>query len=318
MSPPEVSVVIPTKDRWQLLSTSALRCALSQEGVELEIIVVDDGSCDDTPKRVDAVADPRVRLLRHESSRGVAAARNAGIAAARGEWVALFDDDDLWAPTKLQMQLQAARSDGADFVYCGALVLDERRRVIELSEAPGADGLESALLKHYVIPAGASNVLARTDLLRRVGGFDESIGYVADWDMWLRLARGGTAASRQDFLVAYVRHPGRMLLGYGEVLRELEHVLRKHADTGLAIDPSRLVAWVAYQQRQAGHRFASAQMFARSAVAFRRPRHVMRAGAALLDGPVSASVHRLVRGSDRHAPRLAEPEWLTALRVPTS
>ncbi len=313
MSAPHVSVVIPTRDRWPLLSESALRSALAQQGVDFEVIVVDDGSRDDTPDRVSGLGDSRVRLVRHESSLGVAAARNAGIAEARGTWIALLDDDDLWAPTKLARQLEAARASGADFVYCGALVLDERRRVIELSPAPAADGLHAELLRHYVIPAGASNVTATAALLQQVGGFDQRLSYLADWDMWLRLAAGGRAASLADFLVAYVRHPGRMLVAFDDVLRELDHVLAKHADEGLRIDPSRLVAWVAYQHRQAGRRAVAAAMFARSAVRFRRPRHAMRAGAALLDGPVAAAVRRLVRGPSEIVPP-PEPAWLAGVR----
>jgi len=313
VSSPQVSVVIPTRDRWPLLSESALRSVLAQRGVDLEVIVVDDGSRDETPDRVSALGDSRVRLVRHESPQGVAAARNAGIAGARGTWVALLDDDDLWAPTKVVRQLEAARADGADFVYCGALVLDERRRVVELSPAPAAEGLHAELLRHYVIPAGASNVMATAALLQQVGGFDRRLSYLADWDMWLRLAAGGRAAALDDFLVAYVRHRGRMLVAFDDVLRELDHVLAKHAAEGLSIDRSRLVAWVAYQHRQAGRRVAAAAMFARSAVQFRRPRHALRAGAALLDGPVAAAVRRLVRGPSETAPP-AEPSWLAEIR----
>ena len=81
---PDVSVVIPTRSRWHLLSGAALPSALEQEDVELEVIVVDDGSEDETPARLRELADPRLVVIRHETSRGVAVARNAGISAARG------------------------------------------------------------------------------------------------------------------------------------------------------------------------------------------------------------------------------------------
>src|SRR5919109_858912 len=100
---PDVTVVIPTKDRWDLLSTAALPSALGQEDVDLEVVVVDDGSTDETPDHVVGLRDPRLRIVRHDRSLGVAQARNAGIRAANSDWIAFLDDDDVWAPRKLRL-----------------------------------------------------------------------------------------------------------------------------------------------------------------------------------------------------------------------
>ena len=105
---PEVSVVIPTRDRSRLLGLT-LHSVLWQRGVVVVVVVVDDGSTDDTAQTVAGLADPRVRLVRHDTAQGVSAARNRGITEAHGRWVAFLDDDDLWAPDKLACQLQAAR-----------------------------------------------------------------------------------------------------------------------------------------------------------------------------------------------------------------
>src|ERR687896_831399 len=118
---PDVTVVIPTRSRWDLLSTAALPSALAQEDVEIEVIVVDDGSSDTTPDALAELADPRVRVLRHQRARGVARARNAGIAAARGEWIAFLDDDDLWSPRKLRLQLERAADTKAHVLYTGVI-----------------------------------------------------------------------------------------------------------------------------------------------------------------------------------------------------
>src|SRR5216684_3578198 len=123
---PEVSVVIPTRNRWGLLSRSGLAAALMQKGVDLEIIVVDDGSTDETPGRLAALENPRVRVIRHDQRQGVARARNRGVAEAESEWVAFLDDDDLWSPDKLRRQLELANGSSAGFVYGAAIALDER------------------------------------------------------------------------------------------------------------------------------------------------------------------------------------------------
>ena len=126
--PPTVTVVIPTRDRVRLLTSHALPSALSQEGVVLEVIVVDDGSSDGTEESVAAIQDERLSLVRHEQPRGVSAARNTGIAAARGEWLAFLDDDDLWSPLKVSRQLETAAAVGARWVYAASLVVDEQTR----------------------------------------------------------------------------------------------------------------------------------------------------------------------------------------------
>jgi glycosyltransferase involved in cell wall biosynthesis len=156
---PEVTVVIPTLNRWQLLSRGALRSALEQEDVDVEVVVVDDGSTDETPVRLAELDDERVRVVRHEQPGGLAHARNAGIAAARCEWVAFLDDDDLWAPWKLRRQLDAAAREDATFVYSAALYVTGGQ--VELAPALEPEGLGQRLLAGEAIPAGGSNVMVK-------------------------------------------------------------------------------------------------------------------------------------------------------------
>ena len=107
-----VSVIIPTHDRCERLRL-ALRSALAQRGVDVEVIVVDDGSSDGTRAFVEGLKDPRVRLVHNEVAMGESGARNRGISEAGRAWVAFLDDDDLWAPDKLASQLDALQDDGA-------------------------------------------------------------------------------------------------------------------------------------------------------------------------------------------------------------
>src|SRR4051794_9011163 len=109
---PEVSVVIPTRDRRHLLETT-LAAALNQREVDYEVIVVDDGSGDGTATELAAIGDPRLRVLRNGASQGVSAARNRAIAEARAPWIAFLDDDDVWSPELLRRQLETVRGTDA-------------------------------------------------------------------------------------------------------------------------------------------------------------------------------------------------------------
>jgi len=124
-----VSVVVPTRNRSRLLAMT-LRSVLCQQNVELEVIVVDEGSTDDTAAMLSRLADSRVRVLRHETPYGLSTARNRGAGAAGGDWLAFIDDDDLWAPDKLAQQLRAAASTGRDWVYTGCVNISHDAQIV--------------------------------------------------------------------------------------------------------------------------------------------------------------------------------------------
>jgi len=144
---PAVSVVIPTRDRRDLLG-AALSSVLGQSGVDLEVLVVDDGSSDGTAEMVTGLRDGRVRLLRRERAGGVSAARNRGIAEATGGWIALLDDDDLWAPDKLARQLDAMEAVGRAWGYAGAVEIDADGGLLGGAPPPPPDALG---LDHFTI-----------------------------------------------------------------------------------------------------------------------------------------------------------------------
>jgi glycosyltransferase involved in cell wall biosynthesis len=316
---PEVTVVIPTRSRWDLLSTAALPSALGQDDVELEVVVVDDGSVDATAEGLAGVADPQLRVIRHERARGVAGARNAGIAAAHGEWVAFLDDDDLWSPRKLRLQLDAAYAAGAAFVYGGAAaVADDRSWLYSLKPAdPGV--LASTLLSRNVLWGGCSNVMARTDLLRRLGGFDERLFQLADWDLWIRLAHAGRAAACLEVVVGCIVHPRSMLLtSRDDVFEEFKYIEEKHRDateaSGIRFDRSLFTRWVALGHRRAGRRFRAARVYLTGAVANRDPGNVPRALAAVLgERPAAWARAAVGRNETENGPDV-EPAWLARYR----
>jgi glycosyltransferase involved in cell wall biosynthesis len=282
MSAPEVSVVIPTRNRWRLLSGRALPSALGQEDVELEVIVVDDGSTDGTPDRLRGLKDPRLRVIRNDRPGRVARARNAGLDAARGEWSAFLDDDDLWAPTKLRAQLDAVTATGADFAYSAVVTVDEAGAPMYVTPAPPAETLPREVVARSAIPAGPSNVLVRTTLARDVGGFDDRFVNLEDWDLWIRLAWAGRGVAVPETLVAYLEHPeGKSLTPPSEAFAELAELERKHRalclEHGAQIDRVGFAHYVAWLQLRRGRRAAAARVYLRSALANRRPHDVLTA-----------------------------------------
>jgi glycosyltransferase involved in cell wall biosynthesis len=269
-APPEVTVVIPTQGRWRLLRRT-LAGALCQRGVELEVVIVDDASSDETAERLVDLDDRRIRSIRHDVRRHVAVARNAGIAAARGEWIAFLDDDDLWAPNKLRTQLSAAAAHKAIFAWCAGLVVDSRCSILETWPARDPDEILALLLRGNWMPAGASNVVARAGLVRDLGGFDEKLRHFADWDLWIRLAAAGRGAACPEALVAYVRHPQNMILtDPGRLAREFHALAAKHraAADRYGVRPDRVLPdqagvfrWLGASQARSGRRARAAAYY---------------------------------------------------------
>lgn len=266
-----MSVVIPTRDRWALLAVT-LTSVIVQEGIDIEIVVVDDGSASPMPSRGSPWEEPRLRTVRHEVPRGVAAARNAGIHVARGSWIAFLDDDDVWAPTKLRVQLAAAEARDATFTYSAAVLVNETSGTLDVRSAPEPDGLLEALRSCNVIPAGASNVMVRAATLKEVGGFDPRFSHLADWDLWIRLTRAGSAASCDEVHVGYRLHPGSMRSSVGGVERELRALDHKHHG-GRVTSRDRLwvYRWHAEGQVLARQRIAAARTLVLGGLRCRSP-----------------------------------------------
>ena len=309
--------MIPTRDRWALLAAHALPSALDQDGVELEVVVVDDGSADGTAAGLERREEPRLRVLRHDGPRGVAAARNTGISAARGDWIAFLDDDDLWSPRKLRIQLDTAEQRNADFVYAAGVLVDRELRVLGADIFPVESELAARLLQGNVIPGGCSNVLVRTRLVREVGGFDEGLTYTEDWDLWLRLALAGRGVSCADVLVAHVEHEGNALFRYQpDVVSEYERVLTKHAAAGalpVREGRRRVLEWLAHEYGRAGHGRRASRAYLRVAWELRSPWHLARA-IGTLPGLRHASAEIRGRRRVEDLDRPTRPDWLERYR----
>jgi glycosyltransferase involved in cell wall biosynthesis len=279
MPAPEVSVVIPTRNRWELLSRHALASALGQGDVQVEVIVVDDASDDGSDERLEAVNDPRVRTILREQQGGQAGALNEGIEAARGEWIAFLDDDDLWSPRKLRAQLDAT-GPRAQFVYGSMVAVDTLGKVLEALPTPPPAEVRQLLRRHNVLRC-PSSVMARTALVRKLGGLDESLNELTDWDFFIRLADAGRCAACEEIVVGYLVHPqNRRLREDSDVETEFRYLAAKHQH-GLPLERAGFARWVAMGHLRAGRKRAALGTYLRSAVRDRDPGNAVRAGAAL-------------------------------------
>lgn len=201
-SPERVSVVIPTRNRLRTLR-QALDSVFVQQGVIVDTIVVDEASTDGTLRELESLSR-NVTVVRHKAPRGLPAARNSGLKVVTNKWVAFLDDDDIWAPDKLRQQLDAMiELPGAQWSIVGHVGVTEdlEPRWEEKRPPPGGD-ISRLILTRNVVPGGGSGVLAATALMRKVGGFHETLRAAEDWDMWIRLAQLSPVASVDRPLVA--------------------------------------------------------------------------------------------------------------------
>ncbi len=258
----DVSVVIPTRNRGHLLATT-LRSVLRQRGVDVEVIVVDDASADQTAHVTREFDDARLQMLRHATPRGPNAARNTGARKARGEWLAFIDDDDLWAPDKLARQLGAAVDTGCDWAYAGSVNVNERLEVIHGVPPPTPAQAVAALSHYNAIPASASNVIVRRAAFVTAGGFNETLRVCEEWDLWIRLARGGPPACVPRPLVAYRMHAGNASLDASAIIEGARAIERLH---GATVDWGRFHCWVAQLCMRRGRRGAALGQYARAAL----------------------------------------------------
>ena len=318
---PAVSVVVPTHDREGFLART-LASVLRQDGVELEVVVVDDGSRAGLVAGVVAAAgDDRVRVVRHEVAQGVSAARNRGVAAAAGPWVAFCDDDDLWAPGKLRAQLAAAGDGGPGWVYTGAVNVDEAGRVVggRLPLPPAQ--VASLLPGRNAVPGGGSAVLAHRTLLDRAGPFDTRLHNTEDWDLWVRLSRLATPRWVPAPMVGYRVHGGGSSLVTRQIVRGAREIECRY---GGPLDRVTLYRHLGRLAARGGRRGEAIRWYARTAA---RSAEYARAGlltdTAELLGERTRRIGRRLRPPGRDPAAAPDPalkaylaeaqEWLDRL-----
>lgn len=230
-----ISVIIPSYNHTQFVS-KAVESVLSQTLSAHEIIVVDDGSKDNTEEVLAAYKD-RIIYIKQENQ-GVSATRNNGVSISTGDFIAFLDADDEWFPEKLEKQLKLFGEDKEiGLVHCGYVDVDEKGNFLQehLEGMSGKVAEEMLFFKRPVILGGGSGSLIPKNVFKEIGGFDIRLSTSADWDLYFRIAQKWKVGFVPETLLKYRLHSSNMhgniklmrkdmLLAYEKAFAEKENV----------------------------------------------------------------------------------------------
>lgn len=224
----KVSVIIPAYNQAHYLD-EAIKSVFAQTYQDYEIVVVNDGSTDDTETVAQRYGE-RIRYVAQEN-RGLAGARNTGVREARGELVALLDSDDLWLPRYLETMVSLADEHSqADVFFCAARCMDQEGR--DLSQVVGYQEVEpgnlykTLLRSNFIIP---STVTARRSTIQQAGYFDQTLRSCEDWELWLRLLpAGSTFRGVATVLARYRIHGSSLSTNVAKMQSSYRSVVEKH------------------------------------------------------------------------------------------
>ena len=201
-----ISVIIPSYNSGKFLG-EAIESVVNQTYKNIEIIVINDGSTDNTEEIAKKwqKRDERVRYLKHKENKGLSAARNTGIRTSKGDVIAFLDADDIWLENKLEKQMDKIEK-GADLVYSDAILISEIGKKlgknhwerIKIRPYSGKSCLKLLFQRDFISPA--SSVILKKKIFEKIGGFDEKLKYVEDYDFYLR-------ALKEAITIDYIKAP---------------------------------------------------------------------------------------------------------------
>lgn len=235
MTYPRISVIIPTYNRQKLLAR-AIESVLNQTFKDFELIIVDDGSTDNTKEVVREFQkrDSRIKYIWQENSGAPARPKNTGIKNAKGNYIAFLDDDDEWLSEKLEKQLELFEGLESDlgFVGCNILVINESNKKIwreyKIPRYSSQIFFEELLEGNFILTS--SSIMIKKEVLDKIGLFDENLKFGDDWDLWLRIAKKYKFDFAPEFLIKYYIHGGNIIpnLPPMKEAREFEYIFTKY------------------------------------------------------------------------------------------
>ena len=222
---PLVTAIIPAFNAERFV-VDAVSSVLAQSYPSLECVVVNDGSTDRTSELVRSFG-PKVRLV-EQPNRGVASARNQGIAEAAGDLVAFLDADDIWAPDKIARQVEVQLTTGAALIYTGLTFVDEDLTPLhDLQAPPPLEAIRNSLLLQARSISVAQTALVTRAAIEGIGGFDETLSTSADTDVALRIATRWPVERVADPLALYRQHPNQMHHDIAAMERDMKLVYHR-------------------------------------------------------------------------------------------
>lgn len=225
---PLVSIVLPTYNRARLLSR-AVKSILDQTYPNFELIVVDDCSTDNTEGVVKEFQDDRIRYIRHEKNQGAPIARNTGIRAAKGKYIAFQDSDDVWCSTKLEKQVNAFNSAPIDLgvIYTSFWLIDNDKEImVPSSLVKQTEGkIHNTLLAMNFV--SLSSAIVKKECFVNVGMF-ENIPRFQDWELWLRISKYYSFKHLSEPLVKVYRQSDSISRNTDVLISARKYILSKH------------------------------------------------------------------------------------------
>jgi glycosyltransferase involved in cell wall biosynthesis len=228
MKTPSASILIATHNAGRFISAT-IESALRQTLPDFEVIVVDDGSTDDTLDRIRSFGDSRLRIIQ-QSNQGAPAALNAGLSAARGNFIGLLDHDDLWLETKLARHVELfEKCPELDATFSWVRLIDESGRDLGGHPAPWRGPISFRQLREGNPMGTTSSLVLRRAALDAIGGFGVNLPSLYDADAMSRIAllRTGNIRSVPEELTLYRKHRGQMSIAWESVHRESEVMIEK-------------------------------------------------------------------------------------------
>lgn len=227
---PIVSVIIPTYNRAHLVGR-AIESVLNQTYQGFELIIIDDGSKDNTVEVINKFQqkDNRIIYLKHDKNKGGSAARNTGIKASRGEYIAFLDSDDEWLPEKLEKQINVFKksSDNIGLVYSGYYeVLEQNGEVLSKIIPIFKGDIYKNILKSNIL--GSPTPLIRKICFEKAGLFDETLLSCQDWDLWIRIAKYYKFDFLKETLAKYYIHGNQISTIINNKILSREIILKKY------------------------------------------------------------------------------------------
>jgi len=229
---PQVSVIIPTYNYGRFIER-AIQSVINQTYKDFEVIVVDDGSTDNTENIIKNIPDKRIKYLRHTKNLGGNAARNTGLRASSGNYIAFLDSDDEWLPEKLEKQLKLFKesSEQVGLIYSGVNVIDLTGCSPSLKLFPKARGdIFTLLLEGNCITGGGSSYVIKKECSENIGFFDETLPSGQEWEFHIRVSKIYAVDFIDECLVNYYVHNANTASNPERIIRGYELIFSAHHD----------------------------------------------------------------------------------------